>query len=315
MTPNTSHPTESAQPQLCHLLCPGSAQALHTPERRMAYWNWPAGPEGDATHVVVCVHGLSRQGRDFDVLARHLQPHARVVCPDVAGRGHSDWLADPTQYQIPTYVADMLALLSELRAQGAKTIDWVGTSMGGLIGLGVCADPSAQLHRLVLNDVGPHIEPAALQRIGSYLGLPLRFESVQAGADYLHSISVGFGPHTAQEWLALSAPMFRASTEGAYVLHYDPRIAEPFRTLNVDAAQASAEQGAALLWHIYDHITAPTLVLRGATSDLLSAATAQAMTERGPKARCIAFENVGHAPTLVPAQQVQAVAEFLLALA
>jgi pimeloyl-ACP methyl ester carboxylesterase len=183
--------------------------------------------------------------------------------------------------------------------------------MGGLIGLGVSAHPDSGLRRLVLNDVGPVIEPLALQRIGGYLGLPLRFETLQAGADYLRGISAGFGPHTAAEWLALSAPMFRQDN-GAWVLHYDPRMAEPFKAMNGDAAHEAAAQGEALLWHIYDHITAPTLVLRGASSDLLSPATAQAMTERGPKARCLAFEGVGHAPTLVAADQVQAVVSFLL---
>lgn len=301
----------TGEPHLCHIECPGPAMAQGAQPRRMAYWDWPAGPRGNAQHVVVCVHGLSRQGRDFDVLARHLQPHVRVVCPDVAGRGHSDWLANPADYQIPTYVGDMLALLAELRAQGAQTIDWVGTSMGGLIGLGVSAHPDCGLHRLVLNDVGPVIEPVALQRIGSYLGLPLRFDTVQAGADYLLGISAGFGPHTAAEWLALSTPMFRAEN-GSFVLHYDPRMAEPFKALTGAAALEAAAQGEAVLWHIYDHISAPTLVLRGASSDLLSVATAQAMTERGPKARVLAFEGVGHAPTLVAADQVEAVVSFLL---
>jgi pimeloyl-ACP methyl ester carboxylesterase len=306
--PNPIPPT--GQPQLHRTACVGPALARGQKPRQMAYWDWPVGPGGDPRHVVVCVHGLSRQGRDFDVLARHLQPHARVVCPDVAGRGHSDWLDDPALYQIPTYVGDMLALLAELRAQGAETIDWVGTSMGGLIGMGVSAQPGSGLRRLVLNDVGPAIEPVALERIGTYLGVPLRFDSLQAGADYLRGISEGFGPHTEAEWLALSAPMFREDN-GGFVLHYDPRIALPFKALNAEAAREAAAQGEAMLWHIYDHIALPTLVLRGAVSDLLSPATAAAMAQRGPKARCVEFEGVGHAPTLVAPDQVQAVAAFL----
>ena len=311
MNQATTHPTPNGEPQLCHMQCQGPVAALGLQPRRMAYWDWPAGPSGNAHHAVVCVHGLSRQGRDFDVLARRLQPHVRVVCPDVAGRGHSDWLADAAQYQIPTYVGDLLALLAELRLQGVQTIDWVGTSMGGLIGLGVSAHPDSALRRLVLNDVGPVIEPQALQRIGSYLGLPLRFDSVQSAADYLLSISAGFGPHTPQEWLALCAPMLREDS-GAYVLHYDPRIAEPFKAMTGAAALEAAAQGEAVLWHIYDSITSPTLVLRGASSDLLSAVTAQAMTERGPRARCVAFDGVGHAPTLVADDQLRALESFLL---
>jgi pimeloyl-ACP methyl ester carboxylesterase len=300
----------TSPPFLHRTACVGPVLAQGQKPRQMAYWDWPAASGGDPGHVVVCVHGLSRQGRDFDVLARHLQPRARVVCPDVAGRGHSNWLDNPALYQIPTYVADMLGLLAELRAQGAHTIDWVGTSMGGLIGMGVSTQPGAGLRRLVLNDVGPAIEPVALQRIGTYLGLPQRFESVQAGADYLRGISPGFGPHTDAEWLALSAPMFRENG-GGYVLHYDPRIAEPFKAMNGDAARDAAAQGEAMLWHIYDHMTLPTLVLRGAVSDLLSPATAAAMEQRGPKARCVVFDGVGHAPTLVAPDQVRAVTDFL----
>ena len=307
----SSHPMAFTSPPFLHRTARvGPALAQGQKPRQMAYWDWPAASGGDPGHVVVCVHGLSRQGRDFDVLARHLQPHARVVCPDVAGRGHSDWLDNPALYQIPTYVADMLGLLAELRAQGAHTIDWVGTSMGGLIGMGVSTQPVACLHRLVLNDVGPAIEPVALQRIGTYLGLPLRFDSVQAGAGYLRGISAGFGPHTDAEWLALSAPMFRENG-GGYMLHYDPRIAEPFKAMNGDAARDAAAQGEAMLWHIYDHMTLPTLVLRGAVSDLLSPATAAAMEQRGPKARCVVFDGVGHAPTLVAPDQVHAVTGFL----
>ncbi len=311
MTQATVISPHPGNPQLRYLVCPGDVKSKGGQPRRMAYWDWPAGPSGNAVHAVVCVHGLSRQGRDFDVLARHLQPHVRVVCPDVAGRGHSDWLAEPACYQIPTYATDMLALLADLRTQGVQTIDWVGTSMGGLIALGVLSQPDVGVRRLVLNDVGPTIEPAALQRIGSYLGLPLRFESVQAGADYLLGISAGFGPHTPAEWLSISSPMLREQG-GAYVLHYDPSIAEPFNALTGAAALEAAVQGETVLWHIYDHICATTLVLRGASSDLLSATTAHAMGQRGPKARCIEFEGVGHAPTLVAPDQVQAVVGFLM---
>lgn len=309
--PSLTAAPPDAEPSLRHILCPGSVQAKGSLTRRMAYWQWPAGPNGNPKHAVVCVHGLSRQGRDFDVLAKRLQPHVSVVCPDVAGRGYSDWLDDPAQYQIPTYVGDMLALLSVLREQGVETVDWVGTSMGGLIGLGVLSQPDVCVRRLVLNDVGPVIEPSALQRIGSYLGLPLRFETPQAGAEYLLGISAGFGPHTPADWFALSAPMFREQ-DGGFVLHYDPRIAEPFKVMTDASALEVAAQGEAVLWHIYDHITAPTLVLRGAASDLLSAGTAQAMTERGPRARCVAFDGVGHAPTLVSPDQVDVVSSFLL---
>ncbi len=281
----------------------------------MAYWQW-GNPT--AAHVVVCVHGLSRQGRDFDVLAQALVARAggalRLVCPDVAGRGQSEWLKDPMGYQVPHYAADMLALIARLHAQApVEALDWIGTSMGGLIGLAVCGQPGLPLpvpvRRLVLNDVGPVIEWQALVRIGTYLGHTGRFASVQQAADAMWAISSSFGPHTPAQWLALSEPMVRPHPEGGVTLHYDPAIAMPFRTVTAE----SAAQGEAALWQLYDAVTAQTLLLRGADSDLLSPATAQAMTQRGPRARLVEFAGVGHAPTLVATDQVTVVQGFLLA--
>ena len=282
----------------------------------MAYWQW-GNPL--AAHVVLCVHGLSRQGRDFDTLAANLVERARgdihVICVDVVGRGESDWLKDPMGYQIPAYAADMLVLLAQLHAQRAiTTLDWVGTSMGGLIGMVVCGQPSLPLpvavHKLVLNDVGPAIEWLSIVRIGTYLGAPITFDSVQLAADAMWAISRGFGPHTPEQWLALSRPMVRPVTNmpGKLRLHYDPALAVPFK----QATEDSTLHGEKMLWHLYDSITAQTLLLRGVDSDLLSPATAQAMSQRGPKAQLVEFAGVGHAPTLVAANQITAVAGFLL---
>lgn len=282
---------------------------------RMAYWLW--GDEA-APHVIVCVHGLSRQGRDFDALAQGLIAAAdgrvRVVCPDVVGRGRSEWLADPKGYIVPTYVADMLQLLQALHAAAPiEALDWVGTSMGGLIGMGLAGTPGlplpAAIRSLVLNDVGPAIEWAALQRIGTYLGKAGRYESVQEAADAMWVISQGFGPHTPEQWLALSQAMVRPLAGNGFTLHYDPAIAVPFRALD----EATAAAGQAALWQMYDAITARTLLLRGSASDLLSRATAEEMMRRGPRPRLVEFEGVGHAPTLVAQEQVEAVASFLFA--
>lgn len=281
----------------------------------MAYWLW--GDEA-AAHVVVCVHGLSRQGRDFDALAQGLLAAAagrvRIACPDVAGRGRSEWLADPRGYVVPTYVADMLQLLQALHSVAPiATLDWVGTSMGGLIGMGLAGTRGlplpAPVRRLVLNDVGPAIEWAALQRIGTYLGKAGRYETVQEAADAMWAISQGFGPHTPEQWLALSQAMVRPLAGGGFTLHYDPAIAVPFRALD----EAAAAAGQAALWQMYDAIAARTLLLRGAASDLLSRATAEEMMRRGPRPRLVEFEGVGHAPTLVAQEQVEAVASFLFA--
>lgn len=295
------------EPTLQFIDCP-DAQGGH----RMAYWQW-GNPQ--ASHVLLCVHGLTRQGRDFDTLAQALLKQAgdtvQVVCPDVAGRGRSDWLQDPQGYQIPTYAADMLVLLAKLQP---ATLDWLGTSMGGLIGMVVAGQPElpafAKVRRLILNDVGPVIEWQALQRIGQYLGKVAVFESEQQAADALWAIASSFGPHTPAQWLALTRPQIKPLSDGSgrFTLRYDPALAEPFKAVTLE----SAAQGQALLWQAYDHITAQVLLVRGAESDLLSRATADEMTQRGPKARLIEFAGVGHAPTFVAPEQVQAVLSFLL---
>jgi pimeloyl-ACP methyl ester carboxylesterase len=282
--------------RLNHVQCLDT-RGLH----RMAYWEW-----GDAANpkVLVCAHGLSRQGRDFDTLAQALQSDYRVVAPDVVGRGQSDWLADAMGYQLTAYVADMVTLLARLNAQ---TLHWVGTSMGGLIGLGLASLPKSPIQRLVLNDVGPTIQPEAIARIGSYLGLPMRWATVQEAADYMLSISKGFGTHSREQWLRLTEPMLKPDG-GGFKPHYDPNIALPFRAMTPEMAAA----GEAALWRSYDAVTCPTLLLRGADSDLLTRDTATAMTQRGPKAKLHEFADVGHAPMLVVPEQVNVVREFLL---
>jgi pimeloyl-ACP methyl ester carboxylesterase len=291
----------TVEPRLHHVQCL-APEGLH----RMAYWEW-----GDAANprVLVCVHGLSRQGRDFDMLAQALAADYRVVCPDVVGRGQSDWLKNPVSYSIPMYVADMVTLLARL---DAAELHWVGTSMGGLIGMGLASLPDSPIARLVLNDVGPAIEYAALARIGTYLGLPVRWKSIDEAADALRAISLSFGPHTREEWMALTRAQVVPDTSGdgtGFKPHYDPAIALPFRSVTPEIAAA----GEAMLWKSYEAIRCPTLVLRGADSDLLSRATADAMSQRGPRAAVHEFVGVGHAPTLVHAEQVAVVREFLLA--
>ncbi|MDH1703909.1 alpha/beta fold hydrolase [Comamonas terrigena] len=306
------------EPTLNYVTCPGpavrTADAPERSEHRMAYWEWNATGNPAHPHVIVCVHGLTRQGRDFDVLARALAPHARVICPDVAGRGRSEWLADPQHYAVPQYALDMLMLLQHLQAQAPlQTLDWIGTSMGGLIGMALAGQAQLPLpvpiRRLVLNDVGPTLEWAALQRIGSYVGQPVRFASVEEAAATLRVISAGFGPHTDAEWRALTEPMLAPLPDGGLGLHYDPAIGVALRGMT----REEAEQGQTLMWQLYDQITAQTLLLRGEQSDLLTAATAQAMQERGPRAQCVVLANVGHAPTLVSADQVAVVRDFVLA--
>lgn len=313
------------EPTLHYVAC-DDAQGGH----RMAYWQW-----GDArsAHVVICVHGLTRQGRDFDMLAQAIVARAggkvRVVCPDVVGRGRSDWLRDPAFYQVPVYAADMVALIAQLqREQAIDTLDYLGTSMGGLIGFVLAGHKELPLarpiRRFIANDVGPTIEPAAVQRIGAYVGQSGRFASVQAAADAMWALSSTFGPHTPAQWLALSqhmvVPASQRTADGtakveagddngasAWVLHYDPAIGVALRAITPEAAV----QGGAIMWGLYDAIDARTLLLRGAVSDLLSRETALAMTQRGPHARLVEFDGVGHAPTLVDPAQIAVITDFL----
>jgi pimeloyl-ACP methyl ester carboxylesterase len=281
---------------------------------------------------VICVHGLTRQGRDFDLLAQAIVARAegnvRVVCPDVVGRGQSDWLRDPAFYQVPVYAADMVALIAQLhREQAIDTLDYLGTSMGGLIGFVLAGHKELPLarpiRRFIANDVGPTIEPAAVQRIGAYVGKNGSYESVQAAADAMWALSTTFGPHTPAQWLALSQHMVVPASqrtadgsakveagsddEGSWLLHYDPAIGVALRAITPEAAA----QGGAIMWSLYDAIEARTLITRGAVSDLLSRETALAMTQRGPHAKLVEFEGVGHAPTFVDPAQIAAVTDFL----
>jgi len=268
---------------------------------RMAYAEWG---EASNRRVLVCVHGLSLQGRDFDTLAQAMADRYRVVCPDVVGRGRSDWLRDPMGYVLPTYLADMVTLLARL---DAEEVHWVGTSMGGLIGMALAGLEGSPVTRLVLNDVGPTIRYEALERIGTYLGQPVRWPDEASAAAGLRAISESFGPHTEEQWLTLSRPQLKRDGDGL-IPPYDPAIAQAFRLVTREVAAA----GEAALWASYDRIACPTLLLRGAVSDLLTPETAAAMQQRGPRAELVEFEGVGHAPTLVQHDQVKVVRQFLL---
>src|SRR5690606_38021428 len=275
------------QPRLDYVMC-ASPAGTH----RMAYWEW-GDPDNDK--VLLCVHGLTRTGRDFDTLAARLSSEYRVVCPDVVGRGKSDWLANSSFYVVPQYAADMLTLIARLNV---KQLDWVGTSMGGLIGLalagtlamsaalrparsnpGLPADQTLRLGKMVLNDIGPSLSLSGLQRIAGYVGQPMQFNSFAQAVDYVRSVSMGFGPHDQQGWEALTRHVFCQQGE-QWVKHYDLRIAEPFAGQSEQAVKASE----ALLWGAYESIATPILVVRGELSDLLTAETAQEMLVRNPHA-------------------------------
>lgn len=271
----------------------------------MAYKEWG---DADNPNVLVCVHGVTRVSDDFDNMARALCQSHRVICPDVVGRGRSEKLRNPWHYQIAQYVSDMVTLLARITAQPATTaIDWFGTSMGGLIGIGLAALPDNPIRKLILNDVGPALNRDALTRIGDYIGQPVRFQTFDEAARYIREISVSFGPHCDDEWRKLASDVLRLDQDGWWVRHYDLALATAFKSVTPEGLEAAEVQ----LWAAYDAIRCPTLLVRGAESDLLSPAAAQAMTQRGPRAQLIELPGVGHAPTFMHADQIRIAQDFL----
>ena len=286
---------QEAGPRLRHVKCMSPA-GFH----RMAYAEWGAP---DNPRVVVCVHGLTRVGRDFDRLARALAADFRLVCPDVVGRGRSDWLRDPNYYVVPQYVADMVSLIARL---DVEEVDWVGTSMGGLIGIALAGQTEAPVRRMVINDVGPRLDAAAIARIGTYLGAPVSFATVDEAIDYVAVVAAPFGVKKREDWRELVEPAVRRDGE-RWVLHYDPRIAVPFRSVTPESA-AAAE---ASMWALYDRMRCPTLIVRGEHSDLLTRDTLAEMTARGPKPATAEVAGVGHAPTFMFEHEIALVRDFL----
>ena len=272
-----------------------SPSGLH----RLAYTEW-----GDPANrkLLVCVHGLSRCGRDFDALARALAGDYRVVCPDIPGRGRSGWLKDPMDYQLRTYVADMVTLLARM---DADCVHWVGTSMGAMIGMALASLAQTPVQRLVLNELGPAVAAASLARIGEYLGKAPQFPDFAAAVQYIRAVSAPFGAHSDAEWSTLTEHVTRRQVDGSYRMHYDPAIAVPFGAARPDKDIE--------LWSYYDAIRCPTLAIRGALSDLLKRETLQEMAGRGPRANTVEIAEVGHAPTLMHADQIAIVRDFLLA--
>jgi len=264
----------------------------------MAVHEW-----GDANNprVVVCVHGLSRNGRDFDVLADALSSDYRVLCPDVPGRGESDWFASADHYTIPHYIKAMNAMLTEF---GVQTYDWVGTSMGGLIGMVMSATPGSKMRRFVINDIGPVIERASLDRIASYVGKTPLFPAYKSLFDAVQPINVTFGPLTDEQKHHMVKTSVQERGDGQWEFKTDPKIGDAFR--------AGLKQPAADMWPLWGAVKQPILILRGVNSDLLSAATLEKMLATHPDARAITIADTGHAPMIMDAPTVNSVKQFLL---
>jgi pimeloyl-ACP methyl ester carboxylesterase len=294
---------------------------------RIAYLDWGSA---SAAHSVVCVHGLARNSRDFDFLARALAAECRVICPDVAGRGDSEWLADKSDYRFSTYLADAAALIARVTAPppaisfgtfrrrnqaapGPATIDWVGTSMGGLIGMLLAAKPQSPIRRLVLNDVGPFISWGSLYRLKGYVGGTVAFADLAETEAYLRSVLSTFGPLSDEQWRHLAEHSVFRNEEGRMQLRYDPAIASSMR-----ASHSDPEFPLGLnflsgidLWRTWSEVRCPTLVLRGAESDVLSRDTLLQMQKLRPETEVLELPGVGHAPALMSDNQIAAVRSFL----
>jgi len=264
---------------------------------KMAYAEWGSPSAG---RTVVCVHGLTRTGRDFDRFAGALEDRFRVVCPDVVGRGISDRLRDPSGYGFPQYVNDLTVLMARI---DAETVDWVGTSMGGLIGMTMAAADGSPVRRLVLNDVGPLVSKQGLERIRSYLETDWTFETAEGAEAHVRAVYAPFGSLSDDEWRHIVDHTVRCDEDGVWRMIFDPAIVEPMRQEPVEDVD---------LWPIYDRITCPVLLVRGAQSDIVTDAVAAEMKQRGPRADVIEFQDCGHAPTLMPAEQIAAVREWLI---
>ncbi len=274
------------------VLCGGAFGLYH-----MAFREW-----GDPTNprVLLCVHGLTRNSLDFEPLAQSLSKQYRVIAPDVVGRGESDFLLDPMGYNTLTYAADMITLLAKL---GVDQVDWLGTSMGGIIGMMLASQPKSPIRRLILDDVGPTLSLEALKRIAGYVANPYEFADQETAQRYARVIFAPFALKTEADWQWLTDSTFKSLPSGGYRFNYDRHISQPL--------QQSLLGSAIDLWPLYDRIQCPTLLVHGALSDLLTAETAQEMTQRGPRAMLKTVEGVGHAPMFMSDDQIELVRDFL----
>jgi pimeloyl-ACP methyl ester carboxylesterase len=266
---------------------------------RMRYYEW-----GDAANprVLICVHGLTRNGRDFDYLAEALQGDFRVICPDVVGRGQSDWLQVKAEYSYVQYMSDMTALIARITENSPREIYWLGTSMGGLLGIIMASVPANPIRKLVVNDAGILVPKGALERLRLYVGKDPRFPSLEALEKHVRQISAPFGPLTDEQWRHLNVHGAKELPDGTWGFRYDPGIA---MVLQGDLQDIDISKQ-------WDAIACPTLLLRGVESDVLTRDMAEAMTRRGPKAKLVEFPGIGHAPMLMTDEQVRIVRDFLL---
>lgn len=291
-----------------------SGKGLH----RMVYTEWG---EPDNPKVLICAHGLTRTGRDFDILAGALAGHYRVICPDIAGRGKSDWLQNHKDYRFVQYVSDMVTLIARLNV---AEVHWLGTSLGGMIGMMLASQTDSPIKRLVVNDIGPQISREGLRNIVTYVGEDISWATLEEAVAYVKAVSLSFGEHSEEQWRFLTEPCVKQRPDGRWQFVYDPGIA-PFRSPDAPERNRRMRTMARFflrfvpenhpslnMWPMYERIQCPTLVLRGAQSALLSRQSWLKMGETGPKAKLIEIPNVGHAPTFLHTDNIKLVSDFLV---
>lgn len=261
---------------------------------QMAYVDWQSPT---AKKTMVCVHGLTRNGRDFDYLAQEIGKDYRVLAPDMAGRGKSEWLKDKSSYHYGTYVADMITFFDKLQL---KDVSWVGTSMGGLIGMVMAATYPEYVKKLVMNDIGPFIPESALKRLGEYVGKEVSFDTIEDAEKYMEAILAPWGITDRWHWRHIAEDSFRPAA-GKLVLNYDPDIKQAFFAVDGDLD----------MWDLWAQVKCPVLVLRGGNSDLLTSATAERMKNSRPNVEVVEFPNIGHAPALMAKDQISKVKAWL----
>jgi pimeloyl-ACP methyl ester carboxylesterase len=269
--------------------------------REIHFMDWAPAPGIPDRGTVIAWHGLARTGRDMDALAEHLTALGyRVICPDTIGRGLSQWSPDPkNEYCLAFYARLARSLVDQL---GLDRFHWVGTSMGGAIGM-VCAEGTlrGRIQRLVLNDNGPQLAEAAIERIRSYAGNPASFATVGELEQYFRTVYKPYGHLSDAQWTLLTESSVRRLPDGRVTPHYDPAMVMQFTEHPQDYDR----------WPEYDRIDIPVLCLRGAESDLLLADTAEAMRDRGPRALVVTIAGCGHAPALNVPEQLELVQRFL----
>ncbi len=269
-----------------------SSDGLH----QLAYTDWG---EIDNPNVLICSHGLTRNKHDFDALAKKLSSKRRVICFDLPGRGESDWLTNKMAYDYHQYTVDALMIIAR---SGAKKVDWLGTSMGGLLGMALASLKQSPIQKLILNDVGPFIPKAALMRIADYVGKQPSFDTEAELEAYIRAVYAGFGELTDKQWKHILRYGQRTLDNGQLTLNYDPDISQVFT--NKPLADIN-------LWPVWNNIQQQTLVIHGENSDLLETATAKEMTESNVHSELLEIANTAHSPALMNTKDIHLIEAWL----